>query len=90
MTASGCTFAWQKFAALILGLGFTFWRPWVPVGWRERNVSFISAVRRESKNQGSCICCKENGWRLQKAITVRSKRVMVSNQETRKEFISEQ
>jgi len=42
------------------------------------------------KNQGSCICCKENGWRLQKAITVRSKRVMVSNQETRKEYISEQ
>lgn len=42
------------------------------------------------KNQGSCICCKENGWRLWKAITVRSKRVMVSNHETRKEYISEQ
>lgn len=42
------------------------------------------------KNQGSCICCRENGWRLWKAITIRSKRVMVSNRETKKEHISEQ
>lgn len=42
------------------------------------------------KKHGPCICRKENRWRLQKAITVRSKRVMVSNQETRKEYISEQ
>ena len=42
------------------------------------------------KKQGSCLCCKENGWRLRKAITVSSKRVIVSNQETRKEYILEQ
>lgn len=79
-----------KFTALVLEPGFTFWRLWMHVGWRERNVSLINAMRRESKKQGSHSCCKENGWRLQKAITVRSKRVMASNQETRKEFISEQ
>lgn len=62
----------------------------MPVGWRDRNVNLISVMRKESKHQGSCICCRENGWRLQKAITVMSKRVMASNQETRKEFILEQ
>lgn len=35
------------------------------------------------KIQASCISCRENGWRPRKAIAVRSKRVMASNQATR-------
>lgn len=47
-------------------------------------------MRKESKTKAAVFVAGKMDGGCRKAITVRSKRVMTSNQETRKQYISEQ